>query len=185
MSPIKIAALTIAFAACVAGGMYFFRDIFTERPEPKSAGGIGGYWRIADSDTGKTESVIICYAADEVYYCRMVAVYDDDGKLTDTTENCAQRSKGIRGNPKLCEFDFIWGLKFNGKIYDSGSVIDPDSGSVYNCKAWYDSEKDCLVVRGELFGFGQNQYWGRFDAKSLPQGANVDSAGLKPNIPKH
>ncbi len=185
MYQLRIAFILLLIAVCGAGGMYFFRDIFIDTPEVKSSGGISGYWRIDDSGSGKIESVIICYEADSVYYCRMVAVYDDDGKLTDTFSDCKQRSKGIKGSPKLCEFDFIWGLKFNGKIYDSGSVINPDSGSVYNCKAWYDADKDSLVMRGELFGFGQNQYWKRFDEKSLPEGSKVDSSAIKPNIPAH
>ncbi len=148
------------------------------KPAATMSDSITGYWTVPDPDTNKTDAIVIGYQKDGVFYYRMVAVYDDSGKLTDTAANCTQKAKGIKGNPKMCSFDMIWGLKFDGKKYSGGHIIDPDSGKVYNCEVWYDAAKQSLVVRGELWIFGENMNW--YKAENIPNGAKVNPANLTP-----
>ena len=141
---------------------------------------ITGYWTIPDPDTKKPDAIVIGYKKDGVYYYRMVAVYDDSGRLTDTIANCTQRAKGITGNPKMCDFDMIWGLKFDGKKYSNGHIIDPDSGKIYNCQVWYNEATQNLIVRGELWIFGENMDWHK--PESIPESAKVNPSKLSPKI---
>ena len=141
---------------------------------------IAGYWVVPDPKTKKPDCIVVSYEKNGIYYCRMVAVYDDYGNLTDTAKKCSQRAKAIKGSPLLCEFDMIWGLKFDGKKYTGGRIVDPDSGKVYDCDAWFSPSKDSLVIRGKLLIFGENVFWKR--ATELPDGAAVDLNSIVPNI---
>ena len=152
-----------------------------QKPEiDANAASITGYWTIPDPDTKKPDAIVIGYKKDGVYYYRMVAVYDDSGRLTDTIANCTQRAKGITGNPKMCDFDMIWGLKFDGKKYSNGHIIDPDSGKIYNCQVWYNEATQNLIVRGELWIFGENMDWHK--PESIPESAKVNPSKLSPKI---
>lgn len=145
---------------------------------------IDGFWLVPDDDNGdKIQSAVVVYEYKGQRYCKMLTIYDEDTeKLTETIKKPIERAQGIQGNPYLCGLDFIWGLKYdeNSKRY-KGHVVDPDSGNVYRCKVWYDSDKKMLVVRGELFVFGENEYWPPADTKFLPDDLRPDVSKLVPN----
>ena len=131
-----------------------------------AADSIEGFWLILDSDN-KPESVIAFFEYGDARYGKMVAIFGDDGKISDTLSRPVERAKGIDGNPYLCGLDIIYALKPDGDRY-AGTVVNPDSGCEYDCKVWRQSS-DTLVVRGELLIFGVNQYWRNFDPKLLPE----------------
>jgi len=147
-------------------------------PEAK----IEGYWTLPDPSSGKPDSIVYAYQNGGLRFCRMVAIYNDAGKITDTLANCQQRAKKIKGNPKLCEFDLVWNLKFDAddKKY-SGKITDPDSGSTYDCDVWIDPKNDTLTIRGKVLIFGQSLECKR--AATLPDGAEVKTKNLAPLIP--
>ncbi len=144
---------------------------------------IEGFWQITDN-RGTPQSIAVVYGHDGLFFCRMIAIYDDKtGKLSETAENATERAKGIKGKPLLVGLDFIWNLKpGNGRHY-RGTVINPDDGHTYVCKVWYDEQRKKLAVRGELLLFGQNQYWPPVDPQNLPETLRVQLDKLVPEIP--
>ena len=147
-------------------------------PEAK----IEGYWTLPDPSSGKPDSILYAYQNGGLRFCRMVAIYNDAGKITDTLANCQQRAKKIKGNPKLCEFDLVWNLKFDAKDKKySGKITDPDSGSTYDCDVWIDPKNDILTIRGKVLIFGESLECKR--AATLPDGAEVKTKNLAPFIP--
>lgn len=145
---------------------------------------VEGFWLIQDTDNGnKPESIVYVYQYGGAYYCKMVAIYDENtGKIDDTIAKPKERADGISGKPFLCGLDFIWGLKPSGGRL-SGSVIDPSSGSIYDCYVWYSKSVGKLAVRGEWFIFGQTQYWVKIAEKDIGVKSVLDVKGFKPNIP--
>ena len=142
-----------------------------------------GCWLIVDRENGNApESVVYFYTnpGDGLVYCKMLTIFDDQSKMSDTLYKPLERAKGIKGSPYLCGMDFIFGLAKGRQSY-SGHVINPDTGSVYRCEVWFDMEKKLLVVRGELLIFGKNEYWEAFDEKKLP--FDISKVTLAPNTP--
>jgi uncharacterized protein (DUF2147 family) len=118
-----------------------------------------GFWKILDSKTGKPESIIGIYKYLDKYYGRIVATYDETGKLDETLNNPKSRAPGVKGNPFYAGLDIIWGLTpdAEGKKLVGGKVIDPEKGKIYNAKMW--KENGNLIMRGEILFFGENQIW--------------------------
>ena len=101
--------------------------------------------------------------------------------MDDTIEKPIERAKGLDGKPPLCGLDFVWDLipSSDGKFV--GKVVNPDDGGVYRCKLWFDADSKKLVLRGELFVFGANEYLVPFEQSKLP--FKLDIAKLSPNPP--
>lgn len=136
-------------------------EISAEAPKPRTQTDIGGKWFVPDDDNpAQPQSIVLFYKKpDETFAAKMVAIYHD-GKIDDTEAAPKERAKKIDGNPFLCGLDFIWGLALDAdSARYAGKVVDPDSGKTYKCEVWFDTQKQTLVVRGELLIFGVNQYW--------------------------
>ncbi len=156
----------------------FFSPLFADSQ-------IAGYWLIPDDENdGKIQSAALIYENGGKYYCRMLVIYDENtGKIIDTISKPVERAKAIAGNPYLCGRDFIWDLVFNpAKKRFVGKVVDPDTGKIYKCEVWYNAQKKCLVVRGELFIFGKNEYWPEATEEKLPTSERLNPENLAPNL---
>ncbi len=140
---------------------------------------VDGYWLMRDKDN-EPQTVVAVYKNSDVRFIKMLAIFHD-GKMDDTILKPIEKSKGISGNPSLCGLDFVWNLKESGDEY-VGKVVNPDDAKVYRCRLWYDSKKSKLVMRGELFVFGENEYLEVFDISKLS--FKVSQEMLKPNTPK-
>lgn len=139
---------------------------------------IDGLWLMYDGD--EPETVVAVYPRGGKRYAKMVAIYHDS-KMDDTIEKPIERAKGLDGKPPLCGLDFVWDLipSSDGKFV--GKVVNPDDGGVYRCKLWLDADSKKLVLRGELFVFGANEYLVPFEQSKLP--FKLDIAKLSPNPP--
>lgn len=149
-----------------------------------SSGGdapIIGLWAIPDDDNKNIiQAAALVYFNGGKYYCRMIATFASDGRtVKDSIKNPVEKAKGIKSGAYLCGLDFIYGLSLKSGDRYHGKVIDPDSGSIYDCEVWFDGKSNRLVVRGELFGIGVNQYWRACNPSLL--GFKVDPSKFVPN----
>lgn len=147
---------------------------------------VAGYWIIPDENTKKPESVAYFYESGGAYYARMVLLFDDkSGEVSETISAPKEIAQGLKDRPKLLGLDFIFGLKADkSKSRLKGKVVNPDDGMVFDCEVWFDDKKNCLVVRGELFIFGKNNYWMRIAASEIPKDAQIHELKIIPNPPK-
>lgn len=135
---------------------------------PRGISSVDGVWLMLDKDANnEPESVIVVYERGGLRFAKMVAIYHN-GKIDDTIEKPLERAKGLAGNPPLCGLDFVWNLKLSDGGKYVGKVVNPDDGGVYRCKLWVDVASQKLVLRGELFIFGESEYLVPFDAAKLP-----------------
>jgi hypothetical protein len=185
---ILITALSILMSACGKsdgagrGSQHMPQIEISKSSDALADSKIDGVWLLLDRGNNYApESVVVVYNKNGRRYMKMVAIYHGD-KIDDTMEKPLEKAKGIDGNPPLCGMDFVWDLvPADGGKY-VGHVVDPDSGSVYKCKVWYDESKKKLVMRGELLIFGENEYLVPFDINKLP--FKIDISKFSPNIPK-
>ncbi len=185
----KILAIVFAsFSFCALGcsGIDEFADLFSCNSDDclKCANAtaktlnVDGCWLLRDKK-GEPETVVGVFDKNGVCAVKMLAIYHN-GKIDDTIQKPIERAKGIKGNPPLCGLDFAWNLKESKGKY-VGSVVNPDDGKIYSCKLWFDTKKSRLVLRGELFVFGENEYLEQFDISKLP--FKISISELKSNPP--
>jgi uncharacterized protein (DUF2147 family) len=150
--------------------------------------GITGLWKSRDQHSDKPRSLVAIYKYQDKYYGRMLATYDDEGKITDTILEKKDKAPGVVGNPPYCGLDFIYNVKKeedNQEQNDKykGKIIDPEKGKVYDAEFWL--RGDVLIVRGEVWIFGKNIPWQKASKKDLPKGFSMrDIKKFVPVIPK-
>lgn len=126
-----------------------------------------GIWKAMDNQ-GHPESVVAIYEYQGKYYGRMLATYGPQGNIEDTIYDPKGRAPAVKGNPYYSGMDFMWGLKKEGPKYTNGKILDPEKGKIYSAEMWRD--KDNLIVRGEIWVFGENQTWLPIREQDLPPG---------------
>lgn len=127
-----------------------------------------GFWNTISDETGKPESIVAIYEYQGKYFGRIVATYDDDGKVNDTIENPKERAPGVEGNPYYSGLDILWNLVPKDGKYVDGKILDPEEGKIYGAEMWLQDGK--LMVRGEIWVFGRNETWVRSVDSDFPSG---------------
>ena len=69
--------------------------------------------------------------------------------LSDDPDALCTECSGKNANKPVLGMQIIEKMEVNGSYWDSGKILDPESGGIYKCKIWLD-EKDSniLHVRG-------------------------------------
>ena len=116
------------------------------------AQGITGRWTSIDDNTGKPRSVVELTERDGVLHGRIVDLYDKS-KLEKVCDKCPddRRSKRILG------LEIIRGMVLDGNSWEDGTILDPETGKIYDCKLWVEDGQ--LKVRGYVAFFFRTQTW--------------------------
>lgn len=114
-----------------------------------------GKWKTIDDNTGEAKSIVEIYEKDAKVYGKVVEIMDA-AKRNKKCDKCvgADKDKPVLG------LVIIKGLVKDGDEYNSGKIIDPESGKIYKSYIKL-SGKDKLEVRGYI-GFsllGRSQTW--------------------------
>ncbi len=144
---------------------------------------IVGFWKTVSDETKKPQSLVAIYPYQNKYYGRLIATYDDNGKIFDSIENPKTKAPAVKGNPYYSGLDFIWDLEKDGSKYTNGVILDPEKGDEYTAEAWV--ENGDLIVRGSIFFMGKNQTWPKATDADFPPGfKKPDLTKLVPKIPE-
>lgn len=124
-----------------------------------------GTWKTIDDEgpnKGKASSYIEIFENDGVYSGRI-------GKLLlDPPDKICAACKGPLKNKPLVGMTILNGIKKTGRTddkfgeeYGGGTILDPDSGTTYQCKIWV--KEDIMTVRGYvgISLLGRFQQWHR------------------------
>lgn len=122
-----------------------------------SAQSIVGKWKTIDDQTGKPRSVVEIFERNGKYFGQIVKLFREPGEDPDPI--CDECS-GKRKNQKVIGMEIITDMEYDAgdNEYNSGEILDPENGSVYDCKLWV-SEDGHLKVRGYLLFFFRTQTW--------------------------
>ena len=115
-----------------------------------------GEWETYSDKTQKKIAVIEIYQTDDIYFAK-ITEYLGKNK-NEICENCT----GDKKDQPLVGLVVIENLKKDGKEFNGGSILNPESGELYKCYLELIHD-DKLKVRGFLgFSiFGRTQYWYR------------------------
>ena len=117
-----------------------------------------GRWQTVDDKTGKPSGIVRIYEQNGTLYGNIEKVFDPARAAL----NCVACTDDRKGKP-LIGLNIIRGLKRDGDAWDGGTVIDPETGSVYKSSARLDDGGRKLVLRGYLgiSLLGRSQTWMR------------------------
>lgn len=152
--------------------------------EPEPPNSIVGLWKSTDQHSDKPRALVAIYNYQGEYFGRMLATYDDKGRMQDTIKEQKSRAPGVVGNPPYCGMDFIFSVvpDEDGEKYE-GNIIDPEEGKIYDAELWRDGAD--LIVRGKVWIFGKNMTWHPASKQDLPRGFSMnDIKDFVPVIPE-
>ena len=151
-----------------------------------------GFYQTIDDETKQPKSIVALYeyadGDDTELAGRIVALYDSDGKISETINNPVRIADKVKGTPKMAGLDIIWDMEWDDddNQFEDGKVMDPKKGSVYSSVIWAD-KKDSkkLNVRGKIGPFGRTQVWNVMQVKDLPADLQkLDTSGWTPVVVK-
>ena len=116
-----------------------------------------GKWKTIDDETGEAKSIVEIYEKSGKIYGKVIEILDVTHKNS-LCKNCS----GEDANKPILGLTVIKGLTRDGKEYNSGKILDPKSGKLYQCFITLEGNEK-LKVRGYIgiSLLGRTQYWQR------------------------
>ena len=120
---------------------------------------IVGQWKTIDDETKKERSIVEIYKVGDRYAGKIIklqrSLEDDPDPVCDDCD-----PDDSRYLQKIIGMEIIQDMAFDksSNEYVDGTILDPESGSEYQCKLWL-SEEGTLKVRGYIAFFYRTQTW--------------------------
>lgn len=113
---------------------------------------ITGRWTTVDDNSGKPRSVVEISERNGKVYGHIVDVFNEKERAA-VCELCPAE----RRNKPIVGLEIIRDMARSGKEWTKGTILDPETGKVYDCKIWL--EGGDLKVRGYVAFFFRTQTW--------------------------
>ncbi|WP_272024035.1 DUF2147 domain-containing protein [Olleya namhaensis] len=114
-----------------------------------------GQWKTIDDETGEAKSIVEVYKKDGKVYGKIIEIFNKDRR-----DLPCVKCEGDDYNQPILGLDIIKEMTKDGKYYKNGTVVDPQSGKIYDLRLAV-TEDDTLQVRGYIGFFYSTQYWER------------------------
>lgn len=115
-----------------------------------------GKWTTIDDESGVPRSVVEIMARGTKVFGKIIKLHPQPGDDPDPVcDQCPEEDD--RYNKKIIGLEIIRNMKWSGEALTDGTILDPESGKVYQCKLWLDG--DALKVRGYWSPFFRTQTW--------------------------
>src|SRR5262249_37674452 len=123
--------------------------------KPQTASGV---WQQIDPSTGKVGAIVTFSESDGVFSGFISKLFPEPGD--DPNPLCHKCAGAQQGKPIL-GLRFIEGMRRSGLTYEGGTILDPETGTVYSATMQLSTDGNTLTVRGYvgLPIFGQSQTW--------------------------
>ena len=122
-----------------------------------------GKWITIDDETGKQKSIVELYKQNDKLYGKITYLFPREGR--GPNPKCTKCTDDRKDQP-LVGLQIVRGLKWDQSTWNSGTIVDPENGKIYDVKMWLDEEnKDRLNVRGYIGPFFRTQQWKRLDTE--------------------
>lgn len=125
----------------------------------QNADAVIGKWKTIDDETGKAKSIVELYKQDGKLYGKVVKILNPD-KQDAKCDKCDDDDP--RKDKKVLGMVILKDLEWDDDEWDDGTILDPNNGSVYDCKLWLDEEDpNKLNLRGYIGFLYRTQNWYR------------------------
>lgn len=116
-----------------------------------------GKWVTIDDKTGKKKSIVELYKDGDKMYGKIVYLYPREGR--EPNAKCDKCTDDRKGEP-LVGLQLVRNMEWNGGAWVNGTIVDPETGKVYDLKMWVEKDRpDELNVRGYIGPFFRTQTW--------------------------
>lgn len=119
---------------------------------------VAGRWKTIDDETGTERSIVAITEVNGELQGRIEKIFlRADEKPGAVCEAC----DGVHKNQPIVGLTFLWGLRRDGEEWNSGAILDPKNGKVYNAKLSLADGGQKLRVRGYIGMpmLGRTQVW--------------------------
>lgn len=123
-----------------------------------------GYWKTSTDATNTPRSLIQITEENGSFAGKIVKLFTDKAEKP---KQLCERCQGELHNKPIIGLTVLSNLKPHGKSWEEGSILDPDNGKLYHCKAYLIDNGKKLHLRG-YWGiplFGRTQIWERVEYK--------------------
>lgn len=118
-----------------------------------------GKWVTIDDNTGKKKSIVLLYKEGDKMYGKIVYLYPREGR--EPNAKCTKCTDDRKNEP-LVGLQLVRDMEWNGGAWVDGTIVDPETGKVYDLKMWVEKDRpDELNVRGYIGPFFRTQTWQR------------------------
>jgi uncharacterized protein (DUF2147 family) len=120
-----------------------------------------GVWKQVD-ESGKVGALVTITQEGDVFVGRLSRLFLDP---RDDPNPICQNCPGDRHNQPILGLVFLEGMTQSGLDYNGGTVLDPETGKIYNAKMSLSPDGKKLTLRGYigLSIFGRSQTWTRVE----------------------
>lgn len=116
-----------------------------------------GKWVTIDDKTGKKKSIVELYKDGDKMFGKIVYLYPREGR--EPNAKCDKCTDDRKGEP-LVGLQLVRDMEWNGGAWVNGTIVDPETGKVYDLKMWVEKDRpDELNVRGYIGPFFRTQTW--------------------------
>ena len=121
-----------------------------------------GQWKTIDDVTGKERSVVEIYEHGGKFFGKVLSIFepppDDPDPVCDECDEDDPRFM-----QRVIGMQIIRNMEYDESDdeYEDGDILDPENGSVYDCRLWVEDGK--LKVRGYILFLYRTQTWYRYD----------------------
>jgi uncharacterized protein (DUF2147 family) len=117
-----------------------------------------GEWRTIDDKTNKPRALIEIYERGGLLFGKVTGILDSRY----TNARC-QDCSGDRQNQPVMGLEIMRDMHADGARWDGGTILNPETGSIYKCRMHLTQGGQTLVVRGfvGVAMVGRTQTWQR------------------------
>jgi uncharacterized protein (DUF2147 family) len=119
-----------------------------------------GVWKTFNERTGQADGLVKILESNGEFIGQVTAVFSPPA---DNPNPVCDACAGELKNKPVVGMTIIRGIRRSGEDYAGGTILDPDSGTVYQCKLRVTDNGRKLEVRGYagIPLFGRTQIWER------------------------
>lgn len=119
-----------------------------------------GVWEQVNEKTGEAQATITIAKSGPAYVGTITTIYPKPGHPTDPI--CVNCPGSLKNRP-MKGLQIINDMQQSGLDYTGGTILDPESGSVYTANMQLSTDGRHLTVRGYVGipTFGRSQTWNR------------------------
>ena len=123
----------------------------------QNANDVIGKWKTIDDETGEAKSIVELYKVGNKLQGKVIQILNP-AKVDNVCTLCEDNRKGKRIQGMIIVKDMVWDVD----EWDDGTILDPNKGSIYDCKLWLENDnKDKLYLRGYIGFLFRTQNWYR------------------------
>ena len=115
---------------------------------------VTGRWTTIDDNTGQPRSVVELTERNGKLSGRIVELFEKEKR-----DKLCDKCPDDRKNKPVVGLEIMRDMVQTGKEWSKGTILDPETGKIYDCKIWVDEGK--LKVRGYVAFFFRTQTWMR------------------------